>query len=589
MDNRVTSARMPLEPIDLQGFCTAERNAEEHEWHELLRAPIEDLLSRDQGAEAEVSADGKALCPRLPATFREGEKVAVVSDDAGLRTQRLGDALRGARTLFVEGVALDGRLLLGGRCPIDGAVLVLPTGPLLDLHRWHQGIVQRWLGVQDLCARAQQLKVILASSPADESSAPLKPSAEERKALLGEALSSPDALTLVQGPPGCGKTVLAADLIADALARGCSVGAWAFTNRACDGLLRTLHQRAPASASRALRFGNPAGQRRDLAPLGIGQATALSAMSGHVLGTTLFQVAKSTSRALEQGVPPQPFDIAFVDEGSQATLPMLVAALAVSRQLVLLGDQRQLGPVLKSDPSPEAPELHQSAFEFLARRRPAHFLAETRRMRPPVCRIVSEAFYEGKLTSGVAWEPPSSPRTRAEPFLQLDPGLELLEVPAGESAGWSPEREVAAVLDVARGWASEAGISLLAAAAEALGSPENEPHLLVSCFYRRQVLRLRKAFGEASGLAGLRIHVDTVERNQGASCLVSLLSVADDGSKGATRHSLDWRLDPRRLNVAVTRGRLKAFVFSSRGFLDLATGSENEVSRMAWRKIRGQA
>ncbi len=579
---------MPIEPIDLQRFCVAELNAEKDEWRELLKTPIGEILARDIGAEVQLSSDRTTLQPCSPTTFREGEKIALVPDDAAARAERLGDALRGAQLVFIDGIATDGALLLQRRCPIEGSLLALPTGPLLDIHGWHKGILQRWLEHANASERATELRELLGSAPQAEQPIPLGTMPGERAEMLGSALRGPSAITLVQGPPGCGKTVLAADWIASALSAGHSVGAWAFTNRACDGLLRTLHERRPDLASSARRLGNPGGHRRDLAALGIGQAKALAPQEGSALGTTLFQIAKATSRTLEEGRKVPEFDIAFVDEASQATLPMLASALAASRRLVLLGDQRQLGPVLKSKPSEESPELHQSAFEFLAARRPVHFLSETRRMRPSVCRLPSNAFYQGRLRSVVDWTPAPNLAIGGEPFLRLEPGLELIEVSVGARVSATPQDEVECLLKIVRAWATEPGASLLASAAKQLGSSPAEPHLLISCFYRRQVVRIRSALADLPYLAALRIHVDTVERNQGASSLLSLLSVADDGAPASGKHPLEWRLDPRRLNVAVTRGRIKAYVIASSRFLDLATSRANLVSRDAWSSLRNE-
>jgi superfamily I DNA and/or RNA helicase len=115
-----------------------------------------------------------------------------------------------------------------------------------------------------------------------------------------------------------------------------------------------------------------------------------------------------------------------------------------------------------------------------------------------------------------------------------------------------------------------------------------EPLLIVSCFYRSQVAAVRAAL--ANRVAGTPIQVDTVERNQGATGLIGVLSVADDGA-AESRRPLAWRLDPRRLNVAMTRARLKTYILASPDFVTLATGPQNpfQSSRAAWTKLASTA
>ena len=96
----------------------------------------------------------------------------------------------------------------------------------------------------------------------------------------------------------------------------------------------------------------------------------------------------------------QKFDYLFVDEAGQVSLANLVAMSTCAKNLVLLGDQMQLGqPIQGVHPG----ESGQSTLDYLlqgeATISPERgvFLKDTWRMHPDVCRFISEAVYGGRL------------------------------------------------------------------------------------------------------------------------------------------------------------------------------------------------
>lgn len=100
-------------------------------------------------------------------------------------------------------------------------------------------------------------------------------------------------------------------------------------------------------------------------------------------------------------------DYLFVDEAGQVSLGNIVAMATSTRNLVLVGDQMQLGqPVKGAHPG----EAGLSALEYVlgsAPTVPAHlgiFLPTSRRMHPDVCSFVSAAFYDNRLESAAGNE-----------------------------------------------------------------------------------------------------------------------------------------------------------------------------------------
>ncbi len=95
-------------------------------------------------------------------------------------------------------------------------------------------------------------------------------------------------------------------------------------------------------------------------------------------------------------------DTLFIDEAGQLALADVMAVSQVAKNLVLIGDPRQLERPLKGSHPPGA---EKSALEHLLGERKTipddvgMLLPETWRMHPKICEFTSELFYEGRLGS----------------------------------------------------------------------------------------------------------------------------------------------------------------------------------------------
>lgn len=112
----------------------------------------------------------------------------------------------------------------------------------------------------------------------------------------------------------------------------------------------------------------------------------------------------------------QEFDWAIIDEAGRATAPELLVPLVRSRRAVIVGDERQLPPMLDENISVEAltrlgivrESLEESLFATLIaqgrdEQLPAvHMLTVQHRMHPAIGRLVSAVFYNGKLQHAVS-------------------------------------------------------------------------------------------------------------------------------------------------------------------------------------------
>ncbi|MFB6085916.1 MAG: AAA domain-containing protein [Halodesulfurarchaeum sp.] len=337
---------------------------------------------------------------------------------------------------------------------------------------------------------------------------------------INRALGAED-LALIHGPPGTGKTYTIATLVAELVDRGDRVLLSAFTNRAVDNALEALLDRG---FSDVVRMGTASGVREDMIHLRLepdgDPAERASALESAPV------VAATTSTCGSRVMRSQSFDVVVVDEASQLTEPDTLAAINRGDRFVLVGDHRQLPPVVQS-----ASDLETSLFERLIDRysEAAVMLDRQYRMSQRIQAFASREFYDGDLrpaTAAVAGQSIAD--------LGLDPsrtdvydGVSFVPV-AGTDADHRDEVEAERVATIVE--------SFLEAGADPADVGVIAP-------FRAQVSTIAPLVPEG-------ITVDTVDRFQGSSTEILLVSFVASGS-------LDGPLfeDERRMNVALTRAK----------------------------------
>ncbi|HET9110695.1 MAG TPA: AAA domain-containing protein, partial [Ktedonobacterales bacterium] len=406
--------------------------------------------------------------------------------------------------------------------------------------------------------------------------------AEQRRAVA-RALSARDFL-LIQGPPGTGKTAVVAEIVRRAVARGQRVLLAAFTNQAVDNALARIlapsDGQAPVAAARlghdlSVASGSKPWRLNELArrtALAAGRAEARDPEwrpSPVELRAELqrAQVVAATTATWSaeryDGVgDPLAFELAIVDEATQLTTPSLLGALRFARSFVLVGDEKQLPPLVMSAEANQA-GLGRSLFaELLATwgERASVALRRQYRMHPAICGFASETFYDGALVAdGPARTATLAVRLEADEPLAplLDPArpLALLDVApfAGEQGGKVSEAQ------------SEVARKLILALLRGGVQPER---IGVIAPYRAQVAALRRRLA-FSGVTD--VVVDTVDRFQGAEREVMLFSFGGvSAATGWGGRGAEFLADPRRLNVALTRAQRKLLILGHRRELEQA-------------------
>jgi superfamily I DNA and/or RNA helicase len=284
-----------------------------------------------------------------------------------------------------------------------------------------------------------------------------------------------------------------------------------------------------------------------------------------------------------------------LDEASQMNLPeALMAALALKAEapVVVVGDHRQMPPIVKHDWDAEARRTfreyqeYQSLFDTLRLQDPPPPMiqfAESFRLHGAMAEFLRREVYRhdgieyhSKKTELLAAHSHDDDFTAAV----LDPAYPLIVVVHDEAASQVRNPfEQSLIGPILRTLADKAKYGL--DPVEGLG---------VVVPHRAQRAALQQAFPELSVIdltTGLpaRWAVDTVERFQGGERTVVMVS-ATESDRGYLLASAGFLLDPRRLTVAVSRAKRKMILVASRSVFSLFSPDEETFTNaLLWKNL----
>lgn len=396
-------------------------------------------------------------------------------------------------------------------------------------------------------------------------------------------------VAIVHGPPGTGKTTTLVEAINETLRRETQVMVCAQSNTAVDWICEKLVDRGIA----VLRIGNPTRVNDKMLSF-----TYERQFEAHPSYPELWSIRKTIrelsstmknrnrdaihnrlrhlrkrATELEVTIDMELFDNArvvastlvgsghrllqcrrfatlFVDEAGQAPEAACWIALRKADRVVLAGDHCQLPPTVKSIDALRG-GLGKTLMEYVAEEKPetVSLLTVQYRMNRQIMQFSSDWFYEGKLTA--------APEVSHRGILDFDTPMEWIDTSGMDF----PETFISAGNGRLNPKEGDFFISKVEEYAERIGRErildERIDFALISP-YKAQVQYLRRRLRKSAILRPLRglITVDTIDGFQGRERDVVFISLVRSNDNG----QIGFLNDLRRMNVAITRARMKVVI-----------------------------
>lgn len=397
-------------------------------------------------------------------------------------------------------------------------------------------------------------------------------------------------VTIVHGPPGTGKTTTLVEAIYETLHRENQVMVCAQSNMAVDWIAEKLVDRGV----NVLRIGNPTrvndkmlsftyekrfeshpdytelwsirkavremhgqlrkGSDRDSVRNKINalkdRATELEIRINESLFSEARVIASTLVSSAHKVLTGRKFSTLFIDEAAQALEAACWIGIRKAERVILAGDHCQLPPTIKCIEAARG-GLDKTLMQKIVQSKPetVSLLKVQYRMHEDIMRFSSESFYHGELQS--------APEVRNRGILDFDTpmvwyntaGCDFNEEFVGESFGRINKPEAAMLMEELEKYICKIG--------EKRVLEERIDFGLISP-YKAQVQHLRQLVRRSAFFRPFKdlITVNTVDGFQGQErdvILISLVRANEDGQIGFLN-------DLRRMNVAITRARMKLMI-----------------------------
>lgn len=421
-------------------------------------------------------------------------------------------------------------------------------------------------------------------------------STQER--AVNEVLWAKD-VAVVHGPPGTGKTTTLVEAINETLMKESQVLVCAQSNMALDWISEQLVDRG----INVLRIGNPTRvndkmlgftyERRfeshpDYPQLWAIRKAIRELRSHRKRGDERFhqkfEHLKARATELEIRINSNLFDEArvvastlvgsanrvlegmkfgtlFIDEAAQALEAACWIPMRRVTRVVFAGDHCQLPPMVKSIAALKA-GLGKSLMERIVEHKPdvVTLLKIQYRMNEKIMKFSSDWFYHGEVES--------APQTRNRGILDLDEPIEWRDSKVDDEEGDSGESFVGESFGRINKAEAQLTLDTLEDYFKKIGKQRIlDEHIDVGVIspYRAQVQYLRRLIRKRESFKPYRhsISVNTVDGFQGQERDIILISLVRSNDQG----QIGFLNDLRRMNVAITRARMKLIILGDKATL----------------------
>jgi uncharacterized protein len=355
----------------------------------------------------------------------------------------------------------------------------------------------------------------------------------------------------IQGPPGAGKTYSGKHLIAALVKQGYKVGVTSNSHKALNNLLIATAQHCqkieqPCTFACRSNTG-PEIEQLDIQVKETKNFPDFIQQNKHaVVGSTAWTFASEAMAGQ--------LDYLFIDEAGQVSVANLIAMSQCANNIVILGDQMQLGqPTQGSHPL----DSGLSILDYLLKDQPTIadnmgvFLGATYRMHSAINQFISGAIYENKLHSHPDNDKQILLPPQGKALGLKSAGIQFVPV-AHNGNTQSSEEEIEKIIELTQQL-------LTCQYQDKQGDifPITFDQILFVAPYNHQVNILKQALEHLPN--GQQAKVGSVDKFQGQEAPVVIYSLCASDPNESPR-GMEFLFDTNRLNVAISRAKSLAIV-----------------------------
>lgn len=367
---------------------------------------------------------------------------------------------------------------------------------------------------------------------------------------------------IIQGPPGTGKTETIGYIAKLLIDCGLKVFVTAPTHTAINNCLNAVASKVKDN-SKVIKIGEKASNKEVQENQYVTKKSRVTYSSylsnsnlsqkGIAIGSTAYSLCYPGSKKLDGWK----FDVCIIDEASQLSIPLSIAAMSRTGKYIFVGDHKQLDPIIPKGSNNEM--FAESVFSRVARIYPneINLLNTSYRLNKALIKIPNTLFYENLLQSAASTQEDNSRYECKYQSEILNSGAhKLILHNVFDAQGRSPyEAKLVAEL-----------------VSDLLQNGVKINEIGIMSPYRAQVREIKKEIEKVLPRTNSKpfetLFVDTVDSMQGQERNYIIYSLANSHPLESKRR-LDFFYSPNRLNVAITRAIKKCFVIANYKVFDI--------------------
>ena len=371
----------------------------------------------------------------------------------------------------------------------------------------------------------------------------------------------------IQGPPGTGKTYTSAHVIVQLLSEGKKIGITSNSHKAITNLMRTVSELSKGTA-----VGIKVGGEEDTSICNDSTGIKYIGDSGRAVAAYENGIIGGSAWFFSRADMQERLDYLFIDEAGQESVAKLIRIVRSTSNLILLGDQMQLGqPIQGAHPGESGMSILEYYLKGHATIPPEQgiFLETTWRMHPEICKFISETFYEDRLLP--------EPHTRNRTIRLPEDGGSIITKEAGtvfvpvihEGNVQGSDEET----DVIQKIVDELlGRDITDKDGNVYRQVTIHNDILFVAPYNLQVRKLTHLLPKGARVA-------SVDKFQGQEAPIVIISMCASPGEFGPR-GMEFVLDMNRLNVAVSRAQSLAIIVGDPRLVETNCTSVSNMERL---------